>query len=211
MTTRPDGHVSWRRLLDRRDGRDGRLTSVRAAAASAHLAEGCAACAGEADAIERLVAAIAEGPPDEPPRRAVDSAIRVYRESCAAFLRDEGEVLGVLILDSIGEFAEPAASLRADASEVRRILWRVGEYEVDASVVGRPGGADLLGQMVPGGDDPAANVTGEVSVRGGRGVRARTKIESDGRFTLRGLLPGVYTIEGRADAMRFVLPPVYLG
>jgi len=110
-------------------------------------------------------------------------------------------------MDSAPEFA---GALRATEGETRRLLWRVGAYEVDASFVARPGGADLLAQVVPGGDDPETTVTGVVAVVGARGVRTSAPIEPEGRFTIRGLAPGVYTIEGSIGATRFVLPPVHV-
>ena len=68
----------------------------------------------------------------------------------------------------------------------------------------------VLAQIVPGGDDPDAEVTGTVAARSERGVKANATIERDGRFTFRGLAPGVWSLEGRVDALRFVLPPLHV-
>jgi hypothetical protein len=203
MTTSPEVHVPWRRLVDRRDRR---LSPRLAAVADAHLATGCAACAADVRAIEELVAAISAGPLDAPPRRAESAAVGLYRDTYLAFGAEAERVIGVLILDDL----VAATTLRDAAAEMRRLLWRVGEYEVDASLVSHAGRTDVLAQVVPGGDDPDARVSGFVALRGERGVRVRAPIAPDGRFTFRALASGVYTIEGRVDSLRFVLPPLHV-
>ena len=200
MPTEP--HVAFRRLVDRRDGR---LPPTLAARVDGHLGAGCAVCRDEADSIERLIAAIEAGPPEAPPARLLSAAIRLFRESFADFARDVDCVFGVLLLDRTDEFA---AALRSAPGETRHLLWRVGDYEVDASLVARTGGIDVLAQIVPGGDDPDAVVVGTVAARDAGGVRARARVAADGRFTFRGLPAGVYTLEGRVDSFQFVLPPI---
>jgi hypothetical protein len=203
MTTSPEVHVPWRRLVDRRDRR---LSPRLSAVADAHLATGCAACAADVRTIEELVAAISAGPLDAPPRRAESAAVGLYRDTYLAFGAEVERVVGVLILDDL----VAGATLRDAAAEMRRLLWRVGEYEVDASLVSHAGRTDVLAQVVPGGDDPDARVSGFVALRGERGVRVRAPIAPDGRFTFRALASGVYTIEGRVDSLRFVLPPLHV-
>lgn len=203
MTTSSEVHVPWRRLVDRRDRR---LSPRLAAAADEHLATGCAACAADVRAIDELVAAIASGAPDGPPSRAEQAAIGLYRDTYLAFGAEADRVVGVLLLDDVAA----AVSLRDAAAETRRLLWRVGDYEVDASLVSHAGGTDVLAQVVPGGDDPDARVSGFVALRGERGVRARAAIAPDGRFTFRALVAGVYTLEGRVDSLSFVLPPLHV-
>lgn len=204
MQTRPEPHVAWRRLVDRHDRR---LSPRLASAAEAHLASGCATCATDARLVERLIAAIGDGPLEAPPRAAEREAAALLRSTYLAFAQDAGLVVGVLLLDRTDE---SAALLRAAAGETRRLLWTVGGYEVDASLVARAGGTDVLAQIVPGGDDPDARVAGEVAARRGDAVTARAAIAPDGRFTFRALARGLYTFEGRVDGMRFVLPPLHV-
>jgi hypothetical protein len=205
MTTLSEPHVSWRRLVDRRDGR---LAPSRLAQAERHLASGCGPCRATAATIDDLVGAIAEGALERPPIVAERAAIRLFRDACASFGDLADRVLGVLIVDRSDEFV---AALRAAPGETRRLLWRVGAYEVDASLVARDVGADVFAQILPDGDDPDATVAGVVSARRGGGTVAVAAIEPDGRFTFRGLARGVYSFEGRVDATRFVLPPLAVG
>lgn len=202
MKNRNEGHARWRDLVDRRDGRlqPRQLTEV-----DSHLSAGCATCVHETVEIDRLVDAIAAGPLEPPPGDLERTALRLFRETNVKFAEDL--LVGVLLYDQPGEFA---AAMRGANGETRRLLWRVGEYEVDASLVARTAGTDLLAQIVPGGDDPDAEVTGTVAARSERGVRTSARVQRDGRFTFRGLAPGVYTLEGRVDAFRFVLPPLHI-
>jgi hypothetical protein len=199
---RDEGHARWRDLVDRHDGR---LGSRQLAAVSSHLAHGCASCVHDCAEIELLVEAIAAGPLDTPPASLDRTVLRLFRETNVRLTEDL--LIGVLLYDQPGEFV---AAMRGTSGETRRLLWRVGDYEVDASLVARASGTDLLAQIVPGGDDPDAEVTGVVAARSERGVRTSAPVQRDGRFTFRGLVPGLYTLEGRVDAVRFVLPPIHI-
>src|SRR6185295_15435666 len=106
-----DPHVRWRLLVDRRDGR---LSPRRAAGVDEHLVAGCAPCGEAVRAIERLVSAIADGPPAHPPARWETAAIRLFRETYADSAKDVDAVAGVLLLDRADEFA---VALRAAPGE----------------------------------------------------------------------------------------------
>src|SRR6185295_1663404 len=136
-----EGHVPWRRLVDRRDGL---LSPRRASEADAHLAVGCGDCDEAIRDIERLVAAIEEGPPEAPPADVQRDAVRLFRGTWLAFAADVERATGVLVFDGaeVGEFATSLRAASATDGAARRLLWTVGAHEVDASVVAGRAGAD---------------------------------------------------------------------
>ena len=213
-----DGHIPFRVLADRRDGT---LAPSRAAGVEAHLATGCAQCVARDGNLRRIVTAVAAGALETPPAAADRRVVALFPKVAAAFRRTadgssrERTLVGTLVSDRRfdaafdAEFATSYA-LRAADDGARRLLWALGSYEVDASVVGRGATADVLGQVVPLDDAPDAQLSGEVhAVRGRRAVQS-SSIETDGRFTFRGLAPGAYVFEGAVDGRPFILPLVVL-
>lgn len=210
MIHRKDAHLPWRWLADRRDGA---LDAARAAEADAHLVGGCALCAARDRTVRRLVAAVAAGPLESPPADADRRARAVYAlRRRAPRVRDALDVtVGVLVVDQRSDLA---LALRSPGDETRRLLWDVGGWDVDASVVLRGGRADLLAQVVPPGDEPSVRLGGEVRAVRGRRTVATSPVAPDGRFTFRGLPCGAWVFEGRVASplgdRAFVLPLVVL-
>jgi hypothetical protein len=187
---RRDEHLPWRWLADRHDGA---LGADDAAEADLHLASGCARCTARDRTLRRLVAAVAAGPLERPPA-AADRRARALFSAWRDAPASGGAVVGVLVADTRPELA---TSLRAGADDTRRLLWDVGGWDVDASVVLYDGRADLLGQVLRAGDRPDAVLVGEVRAFRGRRAVAAVPIRADGRFTFRGLACGAYVFEGR--------------
>ena len=206
-----DDHLPLRWLADRRDGR---LSPRRAAVADAHLGSGCRRCEQRARRLDRIVRALAAAEPEMPPEREEIRAIALLAELRPPWEEPApGFLDGELLLD---QRMELAAALRSAPGEARRLLWAFGRYELDASVVTGPAGADLLGQVVPPGDDPAAQVEGRVwAIAHGARV-AEAALAQDGRFTFRRMPRGACTIEGEiqgeidgnVEGVRFRLPPL---
>jgi hypothetical protein len=136
----------------------------------------------------------------------VRDAVALYAQVHGAFVWPPDELLGTLVLDRRDE---PVAGVRSAPGGVRQLLWTVADaYEIDASLIARAAGADLLGQVVPCEDDVSARLDGHVAaLRGGAEV-TRVALGGDGRFSFRGLAAGAWTLRGEVDGRRFRLPPV---
>jgi hypothetical protein len=201
---RTDDHVPFRWLADRADGL---LPAGPAGEADAHLASGCAPCRARDRSVRRLVAAIAAGPLETPPAAADRRVVSAFVRSRAPRAADLDALFGTLVLD---QRADLLMAVRSSGADVRRLLWTVGAWEVDASVVASGAGTDLLGQAVRAEETGDGAVTGEVRARRGRRVAATAPVAADGRFTFRGLAPGAWTLEGVLDGRAFVLPLLVL-
>jgi hypothetical protein len=104
-----------------------------------------------------------------------------------------------------------AFAVRGDAADCRRLLWSLGDWELDAQVIPANGASDVLAQIVPVAPAAAPTCGGAVRARrGGRAV-AEARVLADGRFTFRGLRPGPYVFEGEIGEQPFVLPVVVVG
>lgn len=208
MIHRHDVHPPFRWFVEMHDGR---LDTARAAEMREHLASGCARCGAQHDGVRRMVAAIAAGPVAKAPphvdRRVLGALAKARRTTCRAASRDPSALVGSLVIDSRPELA---LSLRAPGDGTRHLLWTVGPWELDASVVSREGRADVLGQVVPTGDDFAPAPTGEVRIVRGRRIVRRALVASDGRFTFRNVEPGPCVLDGILDGRPFSLPPVVI-
>jgi hypothetical protein len=187
------------------DRADGSLASPRAERLAAHLAAGCAECDARDAALRRTLAALKSGPLPSPPAALRRAALRLHsRARFAAAVETARRVVARLVHDGL---SAPAFALRAAPGDERRILWAMDHWEIDACLVTGVRGADLLGQIVPLDDERGGAVAGELLARRGSRTR-REQLATDGRFTFRGLTPGVWTIEGRVDGTDFVLPPL---
>ena len=203
MPKTADDHLPLRWLADHLDGC---LAGPRAVRTREHLDDGCEACAERLEALSALLAALREGPLDHPPRRLVREALDLF-DQVRGHLPSavEGTRVGQLILDvRVGQ----AVALRSRLGDDRKLLWTIDEYEMDASLQARGEGFDLLGQVVPPGDDPAAAVEGHVVAYRDHDEVDRASIGPDGRFTFRGLTAGPYAFGGAVDGTPFLLPVV---
>lgn len=206
MLHRRDIHVPFRWLVDLRDGT---LSGARAQEAREHLGRGCVRCTARAARIERVIAAVAAGALERPPAAVLRRALDAVRAACPPDARPApGVVLGRLLIDQRASYA---ATLRDSPGDTRRLLYLVGEHEVDAAVVVRGGRSDLLGQFLAAGDDPDRAVEGHVVLRATSGREHRTELLPDGRFTLRGIRGGTYVLAGRVAGLAFELPALRLG
>ncbi len=194
-------HPRLRWLVDHRDGV---LAGPRRDATESHLRSGCAPCEARLLRLERMLVAVAAGPLPAAPAREVRAGERLYASTHrAAGLALAAELDAVLVLD---QGAALAASVRAAPGDVRRMLWTFGEWELDASLIARNGGVDVVAQVLGPEDDPDAVLAGKVTAwTAGRTV-AESPLRADGRFTLRGLRPGVYALRGSVDGTRFRIP-----
>lgn len=223
MIHRHDEHIPFRWLADRADGT---LDPARVAECDAHLAEPCAPCSARFENVKSMLDVIRAGTLEEPPHTLDRRVVALFAENRpGTSWAPEEALVGALMSDFT---ADLGYAMRSGAATSRRLLWTVGEYELDAAVTPAGAGLDVLAQVVPLGSD-AEHVPGDAvsdgtlagrvrAVRGRRAV-AEASIESDGRFTFRGLKPGGYTFEGEiasagaasGAARPFVLPMVVLG
>jgi hypothetical protein len=194
-------HPPLRWLADRHDGV---LTRARAGRLDAHLAAGCSACAARDAALRSTIAALRAGPLEAAPRALVRTAVRAHRAArVAAAVESVRRVVATLVF---GGAPAPAFAMRAAAGDERRLLWTVGAWEIDVCVTTGARGADVLGQVVPRDDAGAAAVDARISARCGTRL-VRTPVGADGRFALRGLAPGAWTLEGRVADTEFATTP----
>lgn len=202
MIHRTDDHLPWRWLADHADGL---LAPAQAGAARDHLAAGCSRCCARDRSVRRMVAAIGAGPLDAPPASADRRVVALFPRLRSALRPQSGVLFGALVLD---QRADLLLAVRSGAPDGRRLLWTVGDYEIDASVVGSEGRIDVLGQVVRADGDAA--VTGEVRVVRGRRAVAASRVAADGRFTFRALSAGACVVEGTLDGRAFSLPLLVL-
>ena len=198
------GHLPLRWLADHVDGT---LHAARASKLTSHLALGCARCTARLTQLRSTITALTDGPLDEPPRNLRRAAQRLPGEARLAALGSRiRRVIAHLVSD--GRTA-PAFALRAAVGDERRLLWSADGWEIDACVVSGASGADLLGQILPCDDgtlDGAEDVAvASVTARSGRRVR-HAALAPEGRFTLRELATGLWTIEARIGNVAVVLP-----
>lgn len=206
MIHRTDEHLPWRWLADRRDGV---IAPARAVEADAHLATECRCCRARESSVRRVVAAVAAGALERPPAAADRRVVAAFASVRGVARRPAADVLfGALVLD---QQCDLALAMRSDGADSRRLLWSLPGYEIDASLVAESGRCDVLGQIVPSGDEPGAAMSGEVRAVRGRRTIATAPVAPDGRFTFRGLPAGPQTFEGTVEGRAFVLPPVVLG
>lgn len=202
MRRRAEHEIPERWLLDRLDGR---LTPARAARVEEHLAASCAHCTSLLREIEALRARIADGPLPAAPRDAVRRAVKLFAaqrrsewfERAAEGVR---RVVAQLVFD---QALAPAAALRAGEAAERRIVWTVGDDELFVAVSSDRTGWTVDGQFLAAkGDAAGARLR---LVRGGRPLPWQT-LESEGRFRMSGLEPGLYRIEGERARSLFYVP-----
>lgn len=219
MIHRHDEHIPFRWMADRADGT---LDAARAAECDAHLAEPCASCSARFANVQSMLDVIRAGTLEEPPHTLDRRVVALFAENRpGTSWAPEEALVGALMSDFT---ADLGYAMRSGAAASRRLLWTVGEYELDAAVAPVGAGLDVLAQVVPAGDVPGdAVLAGRVRAVRGRRAVAEASIESDGRFTFRGLKPGGYTFEGEiacagassseapGAARPFVLPMVVLG
>jgi hypothetical protein len=143
----------------------------------------------------RIAAAHAPRAPRRPARRGA---------ALAAGLDRAARAVARLVSDTR---AAPAFAMRSAPGDERRLLWAVGAWEIDACLKTGSRESDLLGQVVPYAEREDAAVEGEVVARCGRRTR-QCPLDEDGRFSLRGLAPGVWTIAGMVNGFGFALTPL---
>jgi hypothetical protein len=197
---RPAAHLPLRRLADLVDGK---LSAARAAQVAEHLAGGCAECAAREEALRRTLGAMRAGPLPAPPRRLVRRAALAFAETrVVAAIAAAGRIMARLVFDAR---TAGTLALRAAPGAERRLLWNVGGFDVDACIVTGERASDLLGQVVreDGEDAPLA---GHVSACR-RGASLRTALAADGRFVIRGIGAGTWTLVGRVGRLEFAVPP----
>lgn len=201
MARRPSSHPPLRWFADRHDGV---LPRARAARLDAHLATGCAACASRDAALRRTIAALRAGPLDPAPRGLVRAAVRAHRDArVAAAIASVRRVVAELVF---GGAPAPEFAMRAAEGDERRLLWTVDGWDVDVCITTGARGADVLGQIVPRDDAVAAHIDATIAARSGsKCVQAR--VEESGRFALRALAPGAWTLEGRVGGTAFTTTP----
>jgi hypothetical protein len=215
MIHRHDEHIPFRWMADRADGT---LDAVRAAECDAHLAAACAPCVKRFANVREMLDVIRAGTLDEPPHALDRRVVALFAENRpgTSWAPDDA-LVGALSSDFT---ADLGYAMRSGAATSRRLLWTVGEFELDAAVTPSGAGLDVLAQVVPLGDAAGDDaLAGRVRAVRGRRAVAEASIESDGRFTFRGLKPGGYTFEGEiacvgavsGAARPFVLPMVVLG
>lgn len=187
------------------DRADGLLAPARTAALDAHLAAGCATCAARDASLRRTIHALRAGPLEAAPRALAGPARRLHRAArLAAVLDRAARAVARLVSDTR---AAPAFAMRAAPGDERRLLWAVGAWEIDACLKTGSRESDLLGQVVPYAEREDAEVEGEVVARCGRRT-VQCPLGEDGRFSLRGLAPGVWTIAGMVNGFGFALTPL---
>lgn len=201
-----EDHVRLRWLADRRDGR---LSPRRREAVESHLASGCAPCARAAVRLDRAVGALREGALAAPPAALVRRASRLFAaQRWSRALSAPVELLARLVFD---QRVEVVPALRSAVGESRRMLWAVGEHELDLAISEGSGDTELDGQFLPAEDDGISSVAGEVTAwRDGRAV-ATTPLDADGRFRFARLSGGVYALLGTVGGRSFRVMPLVLG
>jgi hypothetical protein len=209
MIHRHDEHIPFRWMADRADGT---LDAARTAECDAHLAEPCAACSARFANVREMLATIRAGTLEEPPHALDRRVVALFAANRPGTSWAPADALvGALASDFT---ADLGYAMRSGAATSRRLLWTVGDYELDAAVTPAGAGLDVLAQVVPLGDSADA-LGGRVRAVRGRRAVAESAIAPDGRFTFRGLRPGGYTFEGEIAAAgagrAFVLPMVVLG
>lgn len=201
MARPPDAHPPLRWFADRHDRV---LTRARAARLDAHLATGCAACAARDASLRRTIAALRAGPLAPAPRALVRGAVRAHRAArVAAAVASVRRVVAELVL---GGAPSPAFAMRAAEGDERRLLWTVGGWDVDVCVTTGARGADVLGQIVPRDEKDTLPIDADIAARSGAKL-VRARVGADGRFALRSLAPGAWTLEGRVADTEFTTPP----
>lgn len=138
-----------------------------------HLRE-CPECAALRDKAERFLHAGARAiAAPQPSRRALQRAVRIFREAQApgrsAVLR--------LVLDSL---LRPAPALRTQAATPTRFLRYEGRVTVEIQIAPGARGVELRGQITP------ADHTPEVVLLAGK-TRRKSRVEADGTFVLSGV------------------------
>jgi len=201
-----DEHVRLRWLADRRDGR---LAGRRREAVEAHLATGCASCTRTEARLDRALVALREGPLAPAPATLVRSARRLFAaQRWARVLAAPAELLARLVFD---QRVQVVPALRSAVGEARRMLWAVGDHELDLAIAEGPGGTELEGPFLPAEDDGTSSVAGDVTAwRDGRAV-ASSRLDAEGRFRLADLPGGVYALLGTVGGKTFRAMPLVLG
>lgn len=199
-----DGHARIRDLADLRDGRDAR----RSAATSEHVV-GCADCARTHVRLLRTLDAVAAGPLEAPPAAALRAATRLFVETKWKRLFDQAaEFVGRLVFD---QRTALVPAIRGGAGEGRRVLWNLGEHELDLEIVTGGAATTIRGQILPSSDAGDAVVRGSLTLwRDGTPV-ATTALDPEGSFVFQGLRSGTYAFAGAVEGRSFRVMPVIVG
>lgn len=206
-----DGHARIRDLADLRDGRDGRGTRLdarRSAATAEHLAT-CSDCARRSAVVVRTLDAIAAGPLEAPPVAAVRSAARLFVQAKWKRLFDTAaDLVGRLVFD---QRTALVPAIRGGAGEGRRVLWNLGDHELDLEIVTGGAATTIRGQILPSADAGDAVVRGSLTLwRDGTPV-ATTALDPEGSFVFQGLRSGTYAFAGAVEGRSFRVMPVIVG
>jgi hypothetical protein len=161
---------------------------ARDPALSAHLAQ-CPRCRRDVAFLEEILGTVAGGPLEEPPVRAVQRAIALYRERRKGLLRavgerarDLAEQVARLVWDS---WKEPALAGVRGAGEGRDLVYQTADRDLRLHLVALPGGrrVEITGQLFS--REPAGvRRSYRVEIRGPSGRVQRAVADAHGGFRL---------------------------
>jgi anti-sigma factor RsiW len=171
-------HIPFARLVDLVEGR---LTSDEQYSMREHLAT-CAACAGQAAWLERVIGLMRTDTSEQPPAHALASAKRLFRPPALA---TRHQLFATLQFDSAR--TPVALGRRAGAQTERQMLFVVSSYLLDLRVV--PQGAlwVVSGQLLGAEDGRQVELDGPAG-------RAQAMLNDLSEFALPPSPPGIYTL-----------------
>lgn len=152
------------RTVDLADLAEGRVEAGLKARCEAHLA-GCAECAGELAALERLLAVMRADRTPEPLASVVARAVQLratvrpepLRARVRAWLAGLDELAGRLVFDSL---SEPSFAAARGSVTSRRLRYETAGLELDLEVERRSGRLVLTGQVIDMRGDEAHAASG---------------------------------------------------
>ncbi|HXG65832.1 MAG TPA: hypothetical protein VNO70_12060 [Blastocatellia bacterium] len=186
---------------------DGRLGERDAQTVAAHLASGCQRCAQDLEWYRRVRAIAASDDGVDPPAWVLKRALRLFENYAPP--RQEGHLdrlIASLVFDSR---AQPTLSgVRSAEAGNRQLLYRAGQYSVDVQITfSEQSGADLIGQVLRGGEFRFESVAGLVVEVAQKGQPAYSTVTNAvGEFILGNIACGEYEVAVWTNEGAIIIP-----
>jgi hypothetical protein len=210
-----DEHFPAEILLDYIENRAAADTVAQVAA---HLEGGCARCAQEIAAWQRLLGALHAYPASAPPEPVRQRALNIFEQSAAAHgspapsvfaPRPVSRVPGLAVILARLAFnsrVQPAQFGTRDAAPSFQLLFEADGTEIDLLCELQDTRWRVTGQALCGDTPHKGRLVSAASAQG----RAETETDADGEFRLSNLPPGEYEIVLHEVDRDIVLPGVHL-